>query len=226
MFTLPHTQTFLMCVLVHVLKQARVICVTLKQFASSPKQTKVICSLETARIISGHHMITRAATISRSTSSRTPNTRTWQQEPSLADWLNSSPFTLVQSQLQAFRVELNVAHPHVDLMPWDLRRRAAALLAAPSHSFQIAQPFFTFTDLRRDGSIRKLSRIDRVFANLPMAELRDFQCHPTRLGQSNQCPAITFLSGSPSSALAGSNRTALCHLAMVHATSLVHQCFD
>ena len=79
-------------------------------------------------------------------------------------------------------MELNVAHPNVDLLPWDLRRRAAALLAAPSHSFQIAQPFFIFTDLRRDGSIRTLFRIDRVFANLPMAELRDFQCHSHTIG--------------------------------------------
>ena len=55
--------------------------------------------------------------------------------------------------------------------------RAAALLAASSRSVEIAQPYFTRKDDRRDGSIHTLSRIDRIFINLPTAELRDFPCH-------------------------------------------------
>ena len=34
----------------------------------------------------------------------------------------------------------------------------------------------------RDGSIHTLSRIDRIFINLPMAELRNFQCHAHTVG--------------------------------------------
>ena len=60
--------------------------------------------------------------------------------------------------------------------------RAAALLAAVARSFEIAQPFFTRKDVRREGSIHTLSRIDRVFVNLPMADLRDFQCHSHTIG--------------------------------------------
>ena len=55
--------------------------------------------------------------------------------------------------------------------------RAAVLLAAIPRSVEIAQPNFTRKDERRDGSIHTLSRSDRMFINLPMAELRDFKCH-------------------------------------------------
>ena len=52
-----------------------------------------------------------------------------------------------------------------------------------SRSVEIAQPFFiTLTDVRRDGCIHTFSRLDGVFVNLPMAELRDFQCHSHTVG--------------------------------------------
>ena len=60
--------------------------------------------------------------------------------------------------------------------------RAAALLAAFSRSLEIAQPFFIRKDVRRDGSIHTLSRIDRDLLNLPIAELRDFQRHSHTIG--------------------------------------------
>ena len=60
--------------------------------------------------------------------------------------------------------------------------RAAALFVALSRSVEIAQPFFARKDVRRDCALHTLSRIDRIFVTLPMAELRDFQCHiPVRL---------------------------------------------
>ena len=54
--------------------------------------------------------------------------------------------------------------------------------AAFFHSFfprvlEIAQPDFTRRDSTADGTIRTLSRIDREFVNLPMAEARDFHCY-------------------------------------------------
>ena len=50
------------------------------------------------------------------------------------------------------------------------------------HSFflrilEIAQPDFTRRDATADGTIRTLSRIDRAFINLPVAEARDFHCY-------------------------------------------------
>ena len=60
--------------------------------------------------------------------------------------------------------------------------RAAALLAAFSRSVDIAQLFFTRKNMRRDGSIHMLSPIDRVLVNLPMAEMRDFQCRSHTVG--------------------------------------------
>ena len=50
------------------------------------------------------------------------------------------------------------------------------------HSFfpnvlEIAQPDYTRRDSTVVGIIRTLSRIDRVFINLPMAEARDFHCY-------------------------------------------------
>ena len=49
------------------------------------------------------------------------------------------------------------------------------------HSFfpyvlEVAQPFYTRRDATALGDIRTLSRIDRIFINLPMAEARDFRC--------------------------------------------------
>ena len=45
------------------------------------------------------------------------------------------------------------------------------------HVLEIAQPDFTRKDSTADGTIRTLSRIDRAFINLPVAEARDFQCY-------------------------------------------------
>ena len=50
------------------------------------------------------------------------------------------------------------------------------------HSFfpqvlEIAQPDYTRTDSIAVGIIRTLSRIDRMFINLPVAEARDFHCY-------------------------------------------------
>ena len=44
-------------------------------------------------------------------------------------------------------------------------------------ALEIAQPNFTRKDAAADGAIRTLSRIDRAFINVPMAEARDFRCH-------------------------------------------------
>ena len=60
--------------------------------------------------------------------------------------------------------------------------RAAALSATVPRAVEIAETCFTREDLRRDGSIHTLSCIDRIFTNLPMAELRDFQCHSHTVG--------------------------------------------
>ena len=45
------------------------------------------------------------------------------------------------------------------------------------HVLEIAQPDYTRRDSTALGNIRTLSRIDRIFINLPMAEARDFHCH-------------------------------------------------
>ena len=42
---------------------------------------------------------------------------------------------------------------------------------------EIAQPDFTRRDSTVDGVLRTLSRIDRAFINLTMAEARDFHCY-------------------------------------------------
>ena len=42
---------------------------------------------------------------------------------------------------------------------------------------EIAQPDYTRRDSTALGIIRTLSRIDRIFINLPMAEARDFHCY-------------------------------------------------
>ena len=45
------------------------------------------------------------------------------------------------------------------------------------HVLQIAQPGYTRRDSTALVVIRTLSRIDRIFVNLPMAEARDFHCY-------------------------------------------------
>ena len=45
------------------------------------------------------------------------------------------------------------------------------------HVLEIAQPDYTRRDSTALGIIRTLSRIDRIFVNLPMAEARDFHCN-------------------------------------------------
>ena len=54
--------------------------------------------------------------------------------------------------------------------------------AAFSRSVEIAQLFFIRKDVRRDGSIQTLSRVDRGLVVLLMAEMRDFQCHSHTVG--------------------------------------------
>ena len=45
------------------------------------------------------------------------------------------------------------------------------------HVLEITQPDFTKRDSTADGTFRTLSRIDRTFINLPMAESQDFHCY-------------------------------------------------
>ena len=45
------------------------------------------------------------------------------------------------------------------------------------HALEIGQPNFTRKDTASDGALRILSRIDRAFINVPMAEARDFHCY-------------------------------------------------
>ena len=45
------------------------------------------------------------------------------------------------------------------------------------HVLEIAQPDYTRRDSTAIGIIRTLSRINRIFMNLPMAEAQDFHCH-------------------------------------------------
>ena len=45
------------------------------------------------------------------------------------------------------------------------------------HVLEIAQPDYTRRDSTAFGIIRTLSRIDRIFMNLPMAEAQDFHCY-------------------------------------------------
>ena len=44
------------------------------------------------------------------------------------------------------------------------------------HIFEVAQSDYTRRDAAALGDIRTLSRIDRIFINLPMCEARDFHC--------------------------------------------------
>ena len=45
------------------------------------------------------------------------------------------------------------------------------------HILEVAQSDYTRTDATALGVIRTLSRIDRIFINLPMAGARDFHCY-------------------------------------------------
>ena len=45
------------------------------------------------------------------------------------------------------------------------------------HVLEVAQSDYTRRDATALGVIRTLSRIDRIFINLPMAEARDFHCY-------------------------------------------------
>ena len=53
------------------------------------------------------------------------------------------------------------------------------LCSAPffPNALEIAQPNFIRKDTAADGTLRTLSRIDRAFIDVPMAEARDFHCH-------------------------------------------------
>ena len=65
------------------------------------------------------------------------------------------------------------------------------------HVLEIAQPNLTRKDAAADGNLRTLSRIDRAFITLHMAESRDFHCfsHVTdNLGERSR--AIMLLSNS------------------------------
>ena len=44
------------------------------------------------------------------------------------------------------------------------------------HVLEVAQPACTRSDSTALSDIRTLSRIDRIFINLPLAETRDFHC--------------------------------------------------
>ena len=45
------------------------------------------------------------------------------------------------------------------------------------HALEITQRNFTGKDTAADCTLRTLSRIDRAFINVPLAEARDFHCH-------------------------------------------------
>ena len=57
-------------------------------------------------------------------------------------------------------------------------RKTATFHSFFPHVLEIAQPHYTRRDSTALGIIRTLSRIDRIFINLPMAEARDFHCYP------------------------------------------------
>ena len=56
------------------------------------------------------------------------------------------------------------------------RERLPCFILFP-HVLEIAQPDYTRRDSSALGIIRSLSRIDRIFINLPLAEARDFHCY-------------------------------------------------
>ena len=53
--------------------------------------------------------------------------------------------------------------------------KAALFHSLFPHVLEIAQPDCTWRDSSVIGIIRTLSRIDRIFMNLPVAEVRDFR---------------------------------------------------
>ena len=61
----------------------------------------------------------------------------------------------------------------------------ACALPGPPHQRWRRDPFFPYAleiaqpskDAAADGALRTLSRIDRAFIDVPMAEARDFHCH-------------------------------------------------
>ena len=57
-----------------------------------------------------------------------------------------------------------------------IRERLPSSIPFFPHVLEIAQPDFTRRDSTADGTIRTLSRIDKTFINLSMAEARDFHC--------------------------------------------------
>ena len=56
-------------------------------------------------------------------------------------------------------------------------RKTAIFHSFFQHFLENAQPDYTWRDSTALGIIRTLSRIDRIFTNLPMAEARDFHCY-------------------------------------------------
>ena len=61
--------------------------------------------------------------------------------------------------------------------PMATRERMQCFIPFFPRVFEIAQPDYTRRDSTALGIIRTLSRIDRIFINLPMAEARDFHCY-------------------------------------------------
>ena len=61
--------------------------------------------------------------------------------------------------------------------PMVTRERQQCFIPFSPHVLEIAQPDYTRRDSTAFGIIRTLSRIDRIFVNLPMAEARDFHCY-------------------------------------------------
>ena len=55
--------------------------------------------------------------------------------------------------------------------------KAALFHSLCPHVLEVAQPDHTRTDSSAIGIVRTLSRIDRIFITLPMAEARDFHCY-------------------------------------------------
>ena len=61
--------------------------------------------------------------------------------------------------------------------PTVTRERPPCFISFFPHVLEIAQPDYTRRDATALGVIRTLSRIDRIFINLLVAEARDFHCY-------------------------------------------------
>ena len=59
----------------------------------------------------------------------------------------------------------------------EIRRSLLSFIPFFPRALEIAQPDFTRRDATTDGTIRTLSRINRAFINLPVAEAHDFHCY-------------------------------------------------